>query len=687
MERAAAVGVVRRLSDALAAADRLDAGDDRRDRPEEPRRARPVAVAALGARAADRRDRPPSAGGHRHRHPDAGSRRAFGRAPARARRQARSRARRASSRRCRPTTRCSRARSPRRPTVLAVAGMPRNPRGCRCARRRSAFGDSAAAPSATTPTAPRARALRRRADEHRRARSRGGRPRAHLGRARGRSHPPHSAGRERRRHAGAGARDRDDARGAGRAAAAALHAARTRSKASRSATSSRRPKRTAPCASTSRRTTRIASSRRSTSSKAASIRRSCSEKLVLIGVTGVGMVEDKNTPLGRRHAGRRDPRAAPGEPVRRDAARPPAWAPRVEALAFLLLGSLLVVATPRWKPHHAAMLALGGIALAAGCPAILAFRTQRLLFDAATPATGSRAALRHAARADARGGESAEEVARARRAARSARRARASPASSMRRSAIQTATLPRADFLRDDPRVDLAATMIPAREVGGDLYDFFRLDDRRLFFLVGDVAGKGLSASIFMAVSKALYKSTMLRAPGADIGELMSVANAEVSRDNPEMLFVTAFAGDPRSRDRRARLLQRGAREPVPRCIRATRRCAASRTATDRRCARSTTSPIAGARCRMRAGRAALRRHRRRDRGAARRPATCTAASACGDVLPASARATRRRARGRRRAARRRGSVRRRRRAGGRPHGAGAALERSAQATGVDATA
>ena len=46
-----------------------------------------------------------------------------------------------------------------------------------------------------------------------------------------------------------------------------------------------------------------------------------------------------------------------------------------------------------------------------------------------------------------------------------------------------------------------------------------------------------------MAVSKALYKSATLRAPRADIGELMSVANSEVSRDNPEMLFVTAFAG------------------------------------------------------------------------------------------------------------------------------------------------
>ena len=45
-----------------------------------------------------------------------------------------------------------------------------------------------------------------------------------------------------------------------------------------------------------------------------------------------------------------------------------------------------------------------------------------------------------------------------------------------------------------------------------------------------------------MAVSKALYKGLMIRTPGADIGDIMSAANAEVSRDNAEMLFVTVFA-------------------------------------------------------------------------------------------------------------------------------------------------
>jgi serine phosphatase RsbU (regulator of sigma subunit) len=107
---------------------------------------------------------------------------------------------------------------------------------------------------------------------------------------------------------------------------------------------------------------------------------------------------------------------------------------------------------------------------------------------------------------------------------------------------IQTGILPRAEALRDEDRIELAATMLPAREVGGDLYDFFRLDADRLFFLIGDVAGKGLSASMFMAISKSLLKSAALRQPDAAISDLMRAANAEVSRDNPEMYFVTVFA-------------------------------------------------------------------------------------------------------------------------------------------------
>jgi serine phosphatase RsbU (regulator of sigma subunit) len=94
----------------------------------------------------------------------------------------------------------------------------------------------------------------------------------------------------------------------------------------------------------------------------------------------------------------------------------------------------------------------------------------------------------------------------------------------------------------DDPRFELDALMIPAREIGGDLYDFFKIDADHLFLAVGDVSGKGVPASLFMALGKSLCKSCALRGE-TDIGAIVARANAEISRDNPEMLFITLFAG------------------------------------------------------------------------------------------------------------------------------------------------
>ncbi len=265
------------------------------------------------------------------------------------------------------------------------------------------------------------------------------------------------------------------------------------------------------------------------------------QKLVLIGVTGAGLIEDKHTPLGVLMPGVEIHAQLLENLFDQTLLLRPDWAPPLEAFAFLLLGAMLVFATPRWKPRDAAVLALGCVALLTATGYVL-FRSQRLLFDAASPGLGLLLlfgvllvlTLSEATRQK----KSLERLVQVQRE-QSARIAGELDAAKR----IQAATLPRADFLREDARIDLAAVMLSAREVGGDLYDFFRLDDRRLFFLVGDVAGKGLSASIFMAVSKALYKSTMLRNSGADIGDIMSAANAEVSRDNPEMLFVTTFAG------------------------------------------------------------------------------------------------------------------------------------------------
>jgi serine phosphatase RsbU (regulator of sigma subunit)/CHASE2 domain-containing sensor protein len=265
------------------------------------------------------------------------------------------------------------------------------------------------------------------------------------------------------------------------------------------------------------------------------------QKLVLIAVTGVGLGDYYATPVGERMPGSEIHAQLIENLYEGTLLDRPAWAPFVEATGFALLGALLVWATPLWKPRNSAGLALACclVAVGTGCAA---FRTHHLLLDAATPVAGLALAFgamllltlaeatRHRHALERVVQHQREHAARIAGELDAARR-------------IQMAMLPRAELLADEPRVDLAATMLPAREVGGDLYDFYMLDAQRLFFLVGDVAGKGLSASIFMAVSKALYKSTTLRSAAPDMGALMTAANAEVSRDNPQMLFVTVFAG------------------------------------------------------------------------------------------------------------------------------------------------
>ncbi len=264
-------------------------------------------------------------------------------------------------------------------------------------------------------------------------------------------------------------------------------------------------------------------------------------KLALIAVTGLGLGDFHATPVGERMPGSEIHAQLLENMYDGTLLRRPTWAPVVEAVAVVLLGALLVWATPAWNPRNATLLAVIviGVMPAAG---YAMFRSQRLLLDAATPAAGLVllfCALLVLTLAEATRQRKAIEQALQRQRERTARLAGELDAA--RR--IQMATLPLAEQLADERRIDLAAAMLPAREVGGDLYDFFRLDQRRLFFLIGDVAGKGLSASIFMAVSKALYKSATLRTTVPDPGTLMTAANAEVSRDNPGMLFVTVFAG------------------------------------------------------------------------------------------------------------------------------------------------
>ena len=101
--------------------------------------------------------------------------------------------------------------------------------------------------------------------------------------------------------------------------------------------------------------------------------------------------------------------------------------------------------------------------------------------------------------------------------------------------------------------VEIFAVMEPAREVGGDLYDFFPIGDGRLAFAIGDVSGKGIAAAMFMARTKNLLRCVtglLQDARGiADPGAIVSRVNLELSEDNELMMFVTLLFGiiDPLS--------------------------------------------------------------------------------------------------------------------------------------------
>ena len=106
---------------------------------------------------------------------------------------------------------------------------------------------------------------------------------------------------------------------------------------------------------------------------------------------------------------------------------------------------------------------------------------------------------------------------------------------------IQMGLLPNPDeTLGGDRRFKIAALLEPARTVGGDFYDCFMIDEQHLFIVVADVAGKGLPAALFMASVKSHIKSSALR--GGSAGEVLTHAQGEIARENPEQLFVTAFA-------------------------------------------------------------------------------------------------------------------------------------------------
>jgi len=261
-------------------------------------------------------------------------------------------------------------------------------------------------------------------------------------------------------------------------------------------------------------------------------------RFAIIGFNSTGLQDRIVTPLGQ---------SLPGIDIHVQviesllagiALQRPYWMAWLEMGALLLGGLLLVAVTPVLRPRYA-VLAFAGLGVLLGGGGLLAFRHGGWLFDSASTlmllspvfmsllantliaADGKRREAERQLQA------SREEAARVNGELGAARR-------------IQMGLLPDpATRFAGDTRFAVAALLEPALAVGGDYYDCFMLDDKRLCLAIGDVSGKGIPASLFMAISKTLTGTLLRRQP--DPGLALREIEDELNRENGECLFVTAF--------------------------------------------------------------------------------------------------------------------------------------------------
>ena len=107
---------------------------------------------------------------------------------------------------------------------------------------------------------------------------------------------------------------------------------------------------------------------------------------------------------------------------------------------------------------------------------------------------------------------------------------------------MQQGLLPTAFPTREQaPGVEIFARLDPAKEVSGDLYDFFEVEPGKMCFVVGDVSGKGVAAGLFMAVTRTLIRAGMV--PGKKPFEILQRVNAQLCAENRANLFVTMILG------------------------------------------------------------------------------------------------------------------------------------------------
>lgn len=268
---------------------------------------------------------------------------------------------------------------------------------------------------------------------------------------------------------------------------------------------------------------------------------SFANQVAIIAVTGVGTIDVVSTPVSARMDGVEVQTQVVENILANSRLIRPPQADFLELGAFLLIAAILIALLPALNPAYgiASFLSISGLLIVG---ALFSFTKAKILYDPSFPVAGNALVFVVLLMAGLTSSNRKRRELAAALEAEKLERVRISGELQAARE-IQMGMLPEPGSIEGLPsNLEFYAILEPAEEVGGDLYDAFMIDDRRFFFLVGDVAGKGVAASLFMALSKTLCKSMALRGY-IPLKELMGKINEEISRENQALLFVTAIAG------------------------------------------------------------------------------------------------------------------------------------------------
>jgi adenylate cyclase len=272
-------------------------------------------------------------------------------------------------------------------------------------------------------------------------------------------------------------------------------------------------------------------------------------QVAIVGATAVGVSDVAATPANSRMDGVEIQAQFVENILEGSHLRRPPSARWWELLSLFVLALLLILFFPRHRSIQTAAIFFTGTVVLAILSLVL-FRQYRFLYDPTFPAAVNTLVVLLLLFAGFAASERRRRELAAVLAEQRMERLRMDGELRAARE-IQMGMLPDPHAIEGLPRtIDFYALLEPAQEVGGDLYDAFMLDEIRLCFMIGDVSGKGVPASLFMALTKTLAKS-LARRERVPLEQLLRLVNDEISRENPAAMFVTAIIGilDARSGD------------------------------------------------------------------------------------------------------------------------------------------